>query len=130
MNEQIPADLLAFVQGRSRAQVAKALGMGIGQVSRLANGYWPKDARRTQAAWAAYKARDFQRATSWFLRRVDKGDVVRHAGFAYTGPCLAARVGQVIAVARDEGGGLVGVALDLPAERFALTRVDSSVGAS
>ncbi len=118
-----PPDLLAFARSVSVSGAVRALGLAAGSISRLRNGYWPSDSRKIIKAWEDYKARRAVVASAWFLRRVRPGGVVRHAGSDYTAHQLAARTGQLLAVARDAGGALVAQTLELPAERLPLSRV-------
>ena len=71
-------------------------------------------------AWSRYKGRRGIVASSWFIRRVRPGGTVRHAGQDYTAPGLAARTGQMLAVARSSDEGLIAQTLELPAERIPL----------
>lgn len=121
-----PADLLTFLRERSISEVTKSLGIANGTVHRLRHGYWPHDPRKILQAWSRYKGRHGIVESSWFLRRVRQGGLVRHAGQNYTAPRLAARTGQLLAVAREAGGTLVAQTLELPAERLALDRAPSS----
>jgi hypothetical protein len=116
-----PPDLLAFVQAHRPVQAARELGLSERTVSRLAAGYWPADARTVVAAWSAYCGRTAARKTRWFLRRVHPGGIVRHSPLAYTGQGLEGRIGQLVAVARAEGGALVAQTLELPITRLALS---------
>lgn len=116
-----PEDLLAFLRAGSFRNLANEIGISRSQLHRLASGYWPPDPRQILAAWHAYKAQTSQPATSWFLRRVGPGGVVRHGRACYSSPRLVARAGELIAVARAVQGCLLAVALDPPDERFALT---------
>lgn len=120
-----PADLLAFVRSQPVRHAAAALGLARGQIYRIVNGYWPGDPRRTLAAWDAYRGRTDAPGSSWFLRRVLPGGVVRHARSLYTSASLAYRVGTLVAVARVAGGGLLVQTLELPAQRFVLSRVEA-----
>ncbi len=118
-----PPDLLAFVRSQSVSGGTRTLRLSVGTIHRLRHGYWPSDSRKVIKAWEDYKARRAVVASAWFLRRVRPGGVVRHAGSDYTAHQLAARTGQLLAVARDAGGGLVAQTLELPAERLPLSRV-------
>ena len=115
-----PPELLDFLCAQSVRETALALGLARGTVHRLVKGYWPNDPRKIVLAWSAYKGRAAVVASSWFLRRVRLGGVVRHAGGDFSAPRLAARTGQMLAVARDRDGGLVAQTLELPAERMPL----------
>ena len=115
-----PADLLDFVRGTPVAQAVRELALAQGTVHRLRCGYWPADPRKILRAWERYKARRSVVASSWFVRRVYPGGVVRHAGRAYTALALAPRVGQILAVTRTADGPLLAQTLELPAERVAL----------
>ncbi|CAM3350555.1 hypothetical protein [Paracidovorax anthurii] len=119
-----PADLLGFVRDWSVSEASLMLGLGRGTVARLRHGYWPTDPRKIERAWSRYKAQRGVMA-SWFLRRVYPGGIVRHAGRAWGGMPLAGRTGQLLAVAREAGGGLVAQTLELPAERLPLLLVQS-----
>lgn len=118
-----PPDLLAFAQQTPVAQAAQYLGLARKTVYRLRQGYWPSDSRKILAAWAQYRGRTAQQASSWFLRRVQVGGVVRHAGREFTAFGLAARAGQLLAVARAADGGLLAQTLELPPERLPLLPV-------
>lgn len=118
--QSAPPALLAFVAAHTPTEAAQALGLARGTVYRLRSGYWPSDARAVLAAWAAYQGRTAQLASRWFLRRVHPGGVVRHSPLTYTGHGLQARVGQLLAVARAEGGVLVAQTLELPITRVPL----------
>lgn len=123
-----PMDLLNFVRERSMGEVTRALGMAHGTVHRLRHGYWPSDPRKIMQAWGRYKGRRSIVASSWFLRRVRAGGTVRHAGIDYTAPRLAARTGQMLAVARGADGCLLAQTLELPAERMLLILADEMRG--
>lgn len=112
--------LLAFVSALSVRDAAQALGLSRGTVHELRKGYWPTDARKIVRAWSAYQGRAGVVASSWFLRRVRPGGVVRHADREYTAHQLTARTGQLLAVARAADGSLLAQTLDLPAERLPL----------
>jgi hypothetical protein len=118
-----PPDLLVFVRGSSERDAVRALGLGKGTIQRLRHACWPSDPRKIMRAWEHYQARHGVITSSWFLRRVRPGGVVRHAGRDYTATQLAARTGQLLAVARDAGGGLMAQTLELPAERVPLAPV-------
>lgn len=115
-----PTDLLHFVQGVTIAQAMRELALARGTVWRLRHGYWPEDPRKIAHAWDRYKVRHGVVVSSWFLRRVYPGGVVRHAGRDYTALQLAARTGQMLAVAREAQGQLLAQTLELPAERLPL----------
>lgn len=115
-----PSELLDFLGAQSVRDAAQALGLARGTVHRLSQGYWPSDPRKIVQAWSAYKGRTAVVASSWFLRRVRPGGMVRHAGLDYTAPRLAARTGQLLAVARANDGGLLAQTLELPSERLPL----------
>ncbi|WOI47706.1 hypothetical protein [Acidovorax sp. BLS4] len=112
----------------SVAEASLVLGLGRGTVARLRHGYWPADPRKIERAWNRYKAQRGVLA-SWFLRRVYPGGIVRHAGRAWGGSPLVDRTGQLLAVARETGGGLVAQTLELPAERLPLAQVRNEVTA-
>jgi len=124
--QSAPPDLLHFVQALPVSSAVRALGLSAGTISRLRHGYWPPDSRKVVKAWGNYKARHGVIASSWFMRRVRAGGVVHHAGRDYTALELAARTGQLLAVARDAGGQLVAQTLELPAERLALTLIGAA----
>lgn len=113
------ADLLGFVLRNSTAHVRLALGVGQSTVMRLRGGYWPNDARKLLAAWATYKGRTADQQSRWFLRRVQAGGVVAHAGQAFSAPGMDQRVGETLAVARSRAG-LLAQTLELPSQRFEL----------
>ena len=115
-----PPDLLHFLRESPLGAATRALGMAHGTVHRLRHGYWPSDPRKIMQAWSRYKGRRSIVASSWFIRRVRPGGTVRHAGQDYTAPRLAARTGQMLAVARSSDGGLIAQTLELPAERIPL----------
>ena len=121
--EFAPADLLLFLRENPIGDVTRALGLAKGTVHRLRHGYWPADPRKILQAWGRHKASRSVVGSSWFMRRVRPGGLVRHAGRQYTAGGLAARSGQHLAVARA-GGGLIAQTLDLPAERLALLPLD------
>lgn len=117
-----PVDLLGFVLETPTREVVRVLGLSKGTVHNLRSGYWPADARKIMQAWDAYKGRSLQRATSWFVRRV-QADGVHHSGKVYASPQLAGRTGELLAVARAADGTLIAQALELPADRFTLCGV-------
>jgi len=121
-----PPDLLHFVRGLSKASAARALGLATGTIHRLRHGYWPDDPRKIMRAWERHQARCGVVASSWFLRRVRAAGVVRHAGIDYTATQLAARTGQLLALARGADGRLIAQTLELPAERLALAPVQEA----
>lgn len=118
-----PDDLAAFVTGTSLREVAAALKVSRTTAHRLQAGYWPADHRAIVRAWSAYKGRAGVVASSWFLRRVRPGGLVRHAGHDFSGPQLAARTGELLAVARAAGGDLLAQTLELPPARMLLQPV-------
>jgi hypothetical protein len=120
--QSAPADLLHFVGALSVADAVRALGLATGTIHRLRHGYWPGDPRKIIKAWDRYKGRHGIVSSSWFIRRVRPGGLVRHAGRDYTATELAARTGQLLAVARDAAGGLLAQTLELPAQRLPLTK--------
>lgn len=120
-----PSDMLVFVRSQPVRQAALALKLSRGQVHRIAQGYWPEDSRRTLAAWDAYRGRTDAPGSSWFLRRVLPGGTVLHARAHYFSASLAYRVGMLVAVARVADGGLLVQTLELPAQRFVLSRVEA-----
>ena len=124
--ESAPADLMHFVCWSNAGDVARELGIGRGTVYRLAKGYWPADPSKILQAWGRYKASRSMLDSSWFLRRVRVGGVVRHAGADFTAPGLPARVGQMLAVARATDGSLLAQTLELPAERIALMQTPAT----
>ena len=117
-----PADLLAFVRAHSVGEAMQALALSRGTVHRLRHGYWPPDARKITQAWQRYQASRAVVASSWFLRRVRAGGLVRHADADYSAPQLEARTGQLLAVARAGSGALIAQTLELPAQRLHLER--------
>ncbi|QDL55312.1 hypothetical protein [Rhodoferax aquaticus] len=119
-----PSDLLVFVRSQPFSKSAAAIGLARGQVHRIAHGYWPNDPRRILAAWEAYRGCTDAPGSSWFLRRVLPGGMVRHARTHYTSARLAFRIGTLVAVARVSGGDLLVQTLELSAERFVLNRVE------
>lgn len=124
----MPPDLLNFVRAHSVRDAMAALGLAVGTVHRLRQGYWPSDPRKIVEAWSQYKAKRGMEVSSWFLRRVRAAGLVRHAGVDYTAPLLAARTGQLLAVARADDGGLLAQTLDMPAERLLLVPVAEMQG--
>ena len=86
-----PSDLLNFVRAYAVRDAVAALGLAVGTVHRLRQGYWPADPRKSMEAWSQYKAKRGMEVSSWFLRRVRVGGLVRHAGADYSAPLLAAR---------------------------------------
>lgn len=122
-----PPELLDFLRAQSVRDAAEALGLARGTVHRLASGYWPSDPRKIVRAWNAYKGRAAVVSSSWFLRRVRLGGVVRHAGRDYTAPRLATRTGQLLAVARSLDGGLLAQTLELPVERLPLSPLEPTL---
>lgn len=119
-----PADLLDFVHAQSVRESANALRLSLGTIHRLVQGYWPADPRKILQAWSAYKGRAGRIASSWFLRRVRSGGIVCHAGKQWSGQRLATRVGELLAVARAEDGGLLAQTLELPPERLPLVLIN------
>lgn len=119
--ENAPADLLAFVGATAVTEVARVLGMSRKTAYRLRQGYWPADARALLKAWDTYKGRNTHQQSGWFLRRIHTGGVVRHAGYEWTAPGLAVRIGQTLAVARATDSALLAQTLELPSERFTLS---------
>ncbi|MBC7215678.1 hypothetical protein [Extensimonas vulgaris] len=113
-----PPDLTDFVHAKPLSEAARALNLTRWTIRRLRNGYWPRDAGNILSAWACYKAEKAV-VTSWFLRRVRAGGVVRHAGAEFGAPYLTSCTGQMVAVARM-GHDLVAQTLELPAQRFTL----------
>lgn len=113
-----------FVRENSVGDVTRDLGVARGTVHRLRHGYWPGDPDKLLMAWGRYKASRAMVESSWFLRRVREGGMLRHAGHDYTAPRLGARAGQLLAVARAADGSLLAQTLELPAERMPLVLVD------
>lgn len=122
--QSAPPDLVAFLRDNTLSDAVQALRLSRPQIVRLRFGYWPADARKITQAWDAYKGRHFTRSTSWFLRRVGADGLLRHGRHAYSAPKLASRAGELLAVARAADGTLVAVALELPAERMTLQRLE------
>lgn len=114
-----PPDLMAFVRDRTVTEVARALGMSRRTAHRLRDGYWPRDTRGILAYWEAYKGRTASQQSRWFLRRVQAGGLVLHAGAAFSAPGVDQREGQTLAVARSTAG-LLAQTLELPSARFEL----------
>ena len=121
----VPSELVEFIRSGSVRDVVRALHLGIGTVHRLRTGYWPTDPRRLLNAWSAYKGRTGTTATRWVLRCVYPGGVVRQGRHVYTAQQLGMRVGELVAVARSVDGGLIVQPLELPLQRFALSRVEA-----
>lgn len=119
--QSAPADLLAFVRAHRPSEAARALGLSERTVSRLSQGYWPAHSRQVLHAWVAYTGRTAAPASRWFLRLVRRGGLVRHGRGLYTGHDLAVREGQLVAVARAAGGGLLAQTLELPITRLPLS---------
>lgn len=122
--QSAPPDLLAFLTDNTLSDAVEALRLSRPQIVRLRGGYWPTDARKITQAWDAFKGRHFVRSTSWFLRRVGADGLLRHGRHAYSAAKLASRAGELLAVARSADGALVAVALELPAERITLQRLE------
>lgn len=118
-----PADLLGFLLERPVGEAVDALGLARGTVHNLRKGYWPRDARKILAAWKSYQARRGVVESSWFVRRIYPGGVVRHARREWTDAGLAGRVGQMVALSRADDGALLAQTLELPAERLLLREV-------
>lgn len=125
-----PDGLLDFVRAQSVRDAAAALGLSRGTVHELRKGYWPADPRKIVQAWSAYQGRAGMVGTSWFIRRVRAGGVVRHAGQDFTAHELAARTGRMLAVTRSNDGSLLAQTLELPAERLPLVPVVQLQGAA
>lgn len=115
----LPSDLAAFITRQPVREIARTLGIGIGTAHKLRHGQWHQDAQHLLDAWRNCKGRE----SSWFLRRVHTGGIVRHAGRAWAALGLAERVGQTLAVARAADG-LLAQTLDMPHERLALVPID------
>jgi len=111
---------MQFVRENSVGDVTRELGFPRGTVHRLRHGYWPADPDKLLMTWGRFKASRSVVESSWFMRRVKADGTVRHAGHDYTAPRLAARAGQLLAVARSAEGGLLAQTLELPAERMSL----------
>jgi len=118
-----PPDLLGFLHERPVGEAAGALGLARGTVHNLRNGYWPRDPRKIISAWRVYQAKMGVVQSSWFMRRVYAGGVVRHARCEWTGAGLAGRTGQFLAVVRTRDGALLAQTLELPSERLLLREV-------
>ena len=125
-----PQDLLNFVRAQSVRDAAQDLGLSRGTVHELRKGYWPADPRKILQAWGRHKASRSVVGSSWFMRRVRPGGLVRHAGADFTAPRLAARTGAFLAVTRTADGSLLAQTLDLPAERLPLVPVGEAGGAA
>ena len=125
-----PQDLLDFVRAQSVRDAAHALGLSRGTVHELRKGYWPADPRKIMQAWSAYQGRAGVVGTSWFIRRVRPGGMVRHAGQYFTAHELAARTGHMLAVTRAADGSLLAQTLALPAQRLPLVPVGEAGGAA
>ena len=115
-----PAELLCFVRSESPSVAARKLGVSRRTVNRIAAGYWPSNDAELLRAWAVCEGVAAGRKTRWFLRKVHPGGLVRHSPLVYTGHGLDARVGELVAVARTEGGGLVAQTLEQPVVRLQL----------
>lgn len=115
-----------FFREGAVVDVARELGLTRGTVYRLRDGYWPSNPSNILQAWGRYKAGRAVVDSSWFLRRVRSGGMVRHAGADFTAPCLPARVGQMLAVVRGADGCLLAQTLELPAERFTLMQTPAT----
>lgn len=120
-----PVELLAFLGEVSVSEGADALGMSRKQVHRVRHGYWPGDSRKIMAAWVAYQGRSAAVASSWFLRRVQSGALVRQGTQVYTGPRLGEHVGKLLALARTVDGGLVAQTLGGQPRLIVLERVEA-----
>lgn len=118
-----PLELMDFLRAQSVRDAAQTLGLARGTVHRLVNGYWPSDSRKIMQAWSAYQGRTGVAGTSWFIRRVRAGGVVRHAGQDFTAHELAARTGRLLAVTRLKDGRLLAQTLELPSARMPLVPV-------
>ena len=125
-----PQDLLNFVRAQSVRDAAQDLGLSRGTVHELRKGYWPADPRKILQAWGRHKASRSVVGSSWFMRRVRPGGLVRHAGVDFTAPRLAARTGAFLAVTRTADGGLLAQTLELPSERLPLLPVAEAGGAA
>lgn len=120
-----PAELLAFLREVSVSEGADALGMSRKQVHRVRHGYWPADSRKIMAAWVAYQGRGAVLASSWFLRRVQPGALVKQGVQVFTGPRLGEYEGKLLALARTVGGGLVAQTLGGQSRLMVLERVEA-----
>lgn len=107
------------------SEAVEALGVSRPQVNRLRKGYWPVDSRKIMAAWVAYQGRSAAVASSWFLRRVQSGALVRQGAQVYTGPRLGEHVGKLLALARTVDGGLVAQTLGGQPRLMVLERVEA-----
>jgi hypothetical protein len=112
--------LLLFLRENPIGDVTRALGLAKGTVHRLRHGYWPADPRKILQAWGRHKASRSVVGSSWFMRRVRPGGLVRHAGADFTAPRLAARTGAFLAVTRTADGSLLAQTLELPSQRLPL----------
>lgn len=120
--ESSKADLLAFLRVHTPTEAAQVLGLSRATVYRLRDGYWPADPSAILEAWAAHRARTTALATSWFLRRVQPGGVLRLGRTFYGNRSLVARAGQLVAVARAASGDLLAQTLDLAPVRLPLVQ--------
>ena len=125
-----PADLLHFLRENPIGDVTRALGLAKGTVHRLRHGYWPADPRKILQAWGRHQASRGVTGTSWFIRRVRAGGLVRHAGVDFSAPRLAARTGAMLAVTRTADGSLLAQTLELPSQRLPLLPVAEAGGAA
>ena len=123
--QSAPPALLAFLDEVSVSDAADALGMSRKQVHRVRHGYWPADSRKIMAAWVAYQGRSAAVASSWFLRRVQSGALVRQGAQVYTGPRLGEHVGKLLALARTVDGGLVAQTLGGQPRLMVIERVEA-----
>ena len=128
--EFAPADLLLFLRENPIGDVTRALGLAKGTVHRLRHGYWPADPRKILQAWGRHKASRSVVGSSWFMRRVRPGGLVRHAGVDFTAPRLAARTGAFLAVTSTADGSLLAQTLELPSQRLPLLPVAEAGGAA
>ncbi|QXL84103.1 hypothetical protein [Comamonas sp. NLF-1-9] len=101
--------------------MAHVLGVSYRTARRIRDGYWPLDERSLLAAWDAYRGRLSPQQSGWFLRRVQAGGCIHHAGGVWSAPTLAGRDGQTLAVARVNASTLLAQTLELPSMRFVLT---------
>lgn len=115
-----PPDLLAFVRCKTLTESVAALGLDRAQINRLRKGYWPRDPRRTLAAWDGWRKASHSCVTNWLLRRVRSSGVVCWGSRCYGAAALAWREGQLVACARMEDGSLAAQSLDAPVERLVL----------
>lgn len=118
-----PQGLLDFVRAQSVRDACAKLGVSRGTVNRLRQGYWPADPRKIMQAWSAYQGHAGVVGTSWFIRRIRAGGVVRHAGHDFTAHGLAAHTGHMLAVTRSPDGSLLAQTLALPSQRMPLVPV-------